>query len=131
MKVTAVKLMQCINVRTKKGVGGLGGEDGEGAEVWVRLKQQKDCWSCFHTSRALVTGKLLCSTLSAVLLTHVCVCVCFWYMCACPQGMKTPVLLFHKARTLFYISAEDKYTYAMHPLFSTGKLTHSTGIGLF
>lgn len=35
MKVTAVKLMQCINVRTKKGVGGLGGEDGEGAEVWV------------------------------------------------------------------------------------------------
>lgn len=73
MKVTAVKLMQCISVRTKKGVGGLGGEDGEGAEVWVRLKQQKDCWSCFHTSRALVTGKLLCSALSAVLLTHVCV----------------------------------------------------------
>lgn len=35
MKVTAVKLMQCISVRTKKGVGGLGGEDGEGAEVWV------------------------------------------------------------------------------------------------
>lgn len=73
----------------------------------------------------------LFSTVSSFTHACVCVCVCFWYMCACPQGMKTPVLLFHKARTLFYISAEDKYTYAVHPLFSTGELTHSTGVGLF
>lgn len=72
-------------------------------------KQQKDCWSCFHTSRALVTGKLLHSAPSAVLLVCECVCVS-----VCVQGM----LLFYKARTLCYMDAKDKCTYASDQVHS-------------
>ena len=93
-KVTAVKLMCGITVRTKKGAGRYrrqGEEEEEEEEemeeeevvVWVRLKQQKDCRSHFHTSRALVTGKLLYSAPSAVFLVNVCVCVCVCVLSVC------------------------------------------------
>lgn len=81
MKVTAVKLMWGIILEWEQKGSWEEQQTGRwrvGVEVWASLKQQKDCWSCFHTSRALVTGKLLHSAPSAVLLVCVCECVCIW-----------------------------------------------------